>query len=254
MNDATARNVARLWRFPVKSMLGESVDEAAVTCHGIFGDRGYAVIDCESGNPASAKNTRDFPHLFRFKARYTHQPEMGNELPPVEIELPDGRTRNSDDPYLNQVLSEQFGRKVQLVRSKAATPFMDANPVSVLTSATLDTMNLLQPDSIFDARRFRMNLIIETPEEGFPENEWPGCNLHCGERLELRIARPDERCIMTTLAQEDLPNDPGILKGLARHNRIKVSDTRRAPCAGVYAEVRVEGTVRVGDAVRLQRN
>lgn len=243
--------VSSLWRFPVKSMLGERIARATVTPYGFLGDRGYALVDGKTDAVVSAVNTRDYPNLFRFKARYLTEPSPDNPLPAVEIELPDGAVVSSDDEGVDSILSEHMGRSVRLSRSAPEQPFMDANPVSVLTTSTLSTMSQFQPESVYDERRFRMNLIVETMRDGFPENEWLGSTLHVGRSVQLAIIRPDERCVMTTLAQEDLPNDPAILRGLVRHNRIKVSETRKAPCAGVYAQVLGTGDVRAGDSVGL---
>ena len=55
---------------------------------------------------------------------------------------------------------------------------------------------------------------------------------------------------MPSLAQEDLPRDPRILKALAQHNRIDVAGAL-FPCAGVYAVAEATGTIRKGDSVRL---
>ena len=251
MSATPAGTVSSLWRFPVKSMLGERIARAAITRHGLPGDRAYALLDVDSRTIVSAKNTRDYPNLFRFKARYLGEPSADDPLPVVEIELPDGAVVSSDDEGSDHILSEHMGRAVRLMQSAPGQPFMDANPVSVLTTSTLSTMNQFQPQSVYDERRFRMNVIVETMQDGFPENEWLGTTLHVGRRVQLSITRPDERCVMTTLAQEDLPNDPAILRGLVRHNRIKVSETRKAPCAGVYAQVLSTGDVRVGDSVGL---
>jgi uncharacterized protein YcbX len=48
--------VAELWRFPVKSMKGEQLQEVTVTEQGVLGDRTYALIDAETGKVVSAKS------------------------------------------------------------------------------------------------------------------------------------------------------------------------------------------------------
>ncbi|HEV7423532.1 MAG TPA: hypothetical protein VGO30_27435 [Mycobacterium sp.] len=60
---------------------------------------------------------------------------------------------------------------------------------------------------------------------------------------------PDPRCVMPSLAQGDLPRDPGILKGLG-HNRIDVAGSLY-PCAGIYTVVEATGTIRGNDRVSL---
>ena len=88
-------------------------------------------------------------------------------------------------------------------------------PVSVLTTSTLDRLSELQPQSAFDVRRFRMNLIVTTPAHGFAENSWLGRALDIGDAVKLGVAMPDPRCVMT-VAQEGLDRDPQVLKALAR--------------------------------------
>jgi uncharacterized protein len=136
----------------------------------------------------------------------------------------------------------------------AAVPedsFFDLFPLSVLTSSTLDQLEELEPQSRFDARRFRMNVIVDTTEKGFVENDWVGQTLAIGEEVKLGVALPDPRCVMPSLAQgDDIPRDPQILKALARHNRIDVAGSLY-PCAGVYAVAAVTGTARKGDPVSV---
>lgn len=251
--------VAALWRFPVKSMRGERLDRAEITLSGLPGDRGFALVDQETQRVVSAVNFKRYPNLFAFRARYLESPEAGQELPAVAVELPDGREVRSDSGDADALISEQLGCAVRLVRSAGKEssvdgtngPFHDAAPVSVLTNSTLRTMNELQPESVFDARRFRMNLILDCDETGFPENAWVGRVLNVGNGVRLAVTSHDARCVMTTLAQDDLPEDRGILSGLARHNRIQMGGKGRYPCAGVYAQVLSAGAAAEGDNVGL---
>jgi uncharacterized protein YcbX len=93
-------------------------------------------------------------------------------------------------------------------------------------------------------------VIVDTPARGFVENEWLGRTLAIGDDVQLGVALPDPRCVMPSLAQEDLPKDPQILKALARHNRIDVAGALY-PCAGVYALAEATGTVRTNDSVSV---
>jgi len=120
----------------------------------------------------------------------------------------------------------------------------------VLTTSTLDQLNELRPESRFDERRFRMNVILGTLESGFVENDWLGRALEIGDDVRLTVSLPDPRCVMTTLAQAELPKDTEILRTLARHNRIDVAGGLY-PCAGVYATVAAPGTVRAGETAVL---
>ena len=52
-----------------------------------------------------------------------------------------------------------------------------------------------------------MNLIVDSPQSGFVENEWIGCALGVGDDLRLMVAMADPRCVMTMLPQDGLPKD-----------------------------------------------
>jgi uncharacterized protein YcbX len=286
--------IGALWRFPVKSMLGEELEAVDLGEGGIVGDRGYAVRDRETGKVASAKHPKLWPNLFACRAAFVEPPRPGDELPAARIELADGTSVISDGGDVDAVLSRFYGRDVELARAAqngytidqyhpdeenydpdghrdevvevglgaaffnerglpSAVPqgsFFDLYPLSVLTTSTLDHLGELEPQSRFDTRRFRMNVIVDTPENGFVENEWVGHTLAIGDNVRLGVALPDPRCVMPSLAQEDLPRDPRILKALARHNRIDVAGALY-PCAGVYAVAEATGTIRKGDRISL---
>ena len=128
--------------------------------------------------------------------------------------------------------------------------FLDLYPVSVISSSSLNRLGELSPESRWDPRRFRMNLVVDTPTPGFVENDWVGAEVQFGDVARIAVQLPDPRCVMTTLAQGDLPADRSILRSLVRHNRLKVGGGL-LPCVGVYAVVATPGTVRRGDRVAL---
>ena len=288
-------SVAELWRFPVKSMRGERLDQAELSERGLVGDRAYALIDVDTGKVVSAKSVRLFPDLLDCRAAFVELPRAGRELPPVRITLADGTSVISDSRDVDRALSAYFGRDVTLARAApedftidqyhpdvedvdpagyrdtfveqrlgsaffaeagldSPVPvgsFFDLFPVSVMTTSTLDRLRELQPQSRIEQRRFRMNAIVGTEDPGFVENDWIGCELAIGDAARLRVALPDPRCVMTTLAQGDLPKDTDVLRTLVQHNRIQVGDAGQFPCAGVYAVVEAPGTMRVGDPIAL---
>jgi uncharacterized protein YcbX len=96
--------------------------------------------------------------------------------------------------------------------------------VHVLTTATLDRLRELYPHGRFELRRFRPNLVVDVADEGsdFVENGCVGRTLVLGDGVRLHISGPCPRCVMTTLAQADLPKDPGILRTAARYNQANV--------------------------------
>jgi uncharacterized protein len=153
--------------------------------------------------------------------------------------------------FVEQKLGSALFAELGLPSPVAAGSFMDVFPVSVLTTSTIAQLTELQPGSRFDLRRFRMNVIVGNTGSGFAENAWTGHEVALGETVRLGVALPDPRCVMTTLAQHDLPADSDILRTLARHNRVQVGDLGLMPCAGVYAVVAAQGTVRTGDRVAL---
>ena len=289
-------SVAGLWRFPVKSMRGEQLDQVELTERGLVGDRAYALIDADTGKVVSAKSVRLFSDLLGCRTAFVEPPQSGHELPPVRIMLPNGTSVTSGSSEIDRVLSAHFRRDVTLARAAPedftidqyhpdvedldpeghrntlveqklgsaffaqaglASPvpvgsFFDLFPLSVLTTSTLEQLSELRPQSRFDQRRFRMNVIVGTKEARFVENDWIGRDLAIGDTGRLSVALPDPRCVMTTLAQDDLPNDTDVLRTLTRHNRVQVGTAGQFPCAGVYAVVVRPGTIRLGDAVRVE--
>jgi uncharacterized protein len=286
--------IRALWRFPVKSMLGEELDAADVSEGGIVGDRAFALVDRETGKVASAKHPKTWPNLLACRAAFVEPPGPGEELPPARIDLADGNSVLSDAADVDAVLSRFFGRDLELARTAqngytidqyhpdeenfdpeghrdevvesqlgaaffnsrglpSAVPegsFFDLFPLSVLTTSSLERLGELEPQSRFDARRFRMNVIVDSPARGFVENAWLGRTLAIGDNVRVGVAMPDPRCVMPSLAQEDLPRDPQILKALAKHNRIDVAGALY-PCAGVYAVAEGTGKIRKDDRVSL---
>ena len=255
--DSRFGKVAALWRFPVKSMGGEELDQVSVSANGLLGDRALALIDVETESVVSAKSVRLFPDVLQCRAAFVEPPDAGKALPPVRIALPSGESVRSDSPHVDQVLTAHFRRQVRLARAddpaaSAATQagaFFDLYPLSVVTTATLARLNELSPQSRFDARRFRMNVVVGSPESGFVENEWIGREIAVGAAVRLRLERPDLRCVMTTLPQGDLPNDPEILRAIVRHNPMHVGSQGPFPCVGAYAVVEAAGLLKKGDRV-----
>ena len=92
---------------------------------------------------------------------------------------------------------------------------------------------------------FRPNIVITTPPEvsGFVEMDWVGKIVCIGDSVKLKITVPCGRCVMTTLAQADLPKDAGILRTAAKHNNANV---------GLYASVIQGGKVHRGDSVTVE--
>jgi uncharacterized protein YcbX len=270
-----AGSVVGLWRYPVKSMMGEELNAAEVTDRGLVGDRRFAVVDASTGKVAGAKNPRKWGNFFDFRAAYVEPPARGSRLPAVRLTLPDGTVMTSEQPDLAQALSRALGREVAFAEAQhdgessgaqaeeywpdiegldyrdtvtewelPAGTFFDLAVVHLLTTATIERLRALYPEGRFEVRRFRPNIVVATgaDRQGFVENDWIGETLAIGDEVRLRITGPCPRCVMTTLPQGDLPKDAGILRTAAQNNQANV---------GVYAEVVRGGTVRRSDKVTV---
>jgi uncharacterized protein YcbX len=267
-----AGKVVSLWRYPIKSMLGEEVQATPLANGCLLGDRAFALIDCQTGHVASAKHPQRWLRLFACRAAFIEPPVVGEALPPVRVTLPDGASILTGQSDFNRLVSQALGREVVLSRATLPSPhleqfcpemegltslpgvtrqamppftFFDLAPLHLLTTATLAQLAELYPLGRFDVRRFRPNFVIESTgeEKGFVENAWIGQRLSIGSQVRLQITGACPRCVMTTLPQGDLPADLGILRTAARHTQANV---------GVYASVRRGGTIRQGDALRVE--
>ena len=263
--------LASVHRYPVKSMMGEELNAVRVTACGLFGDRAYALCDRETKKIVSAKNPHKWPNLFSYRAAYINPPETASVLPAVRVTLPNGTLVVSNSDNFAKTISNALGRPVTLLEAppqeaqleeywpdmdglahrdaitEEAVPagtFFDLATLHVLTTGTLDKLRELYPAGRFEPRRFRPNLIISTGDQkGFVENDWIGKDVSIGPEVQIQITGPCPRCVMTTLAQGDLPKDPGILKTAAQYNEVRV---------GVYASVVRAGTIRIGDTIMVQ--
>ncbi|HKG30657.1 MAG TPA: MOSC domain-containing protein [Nitrososphaeraceae archaeon] len=273
-----AGTVVSIWRYPVKSMLGEELNSSYVTERGLVGDRAYALIDQKTGKVASAKNPRKWGKLFDFRSSFIEDtpPQVAkNILPPVRVTFPDGtQIFSSDQEDINHTLSSVLGREVRLMRANLEKPsyeeywpdieglaqrekvtdeamppqtFFDIAVIHIFTTSTINRLRELYPEGRFEVRRFRPNIVVESTSEekkkDFIENLWVGKKLMIGEDIVLSVTGPCTRCVMITLPQGDLPKDLGILRTVAQYNRVT---------AGVYATVHKGGTIRRGDLVRLE--
>jgi uncharacterized protein YcbX len=112
-------SVVGLWRYPVKSMMGEELNSSVVTDRGLLGDRQFAVVDRATGKVGGAKNPRKWGNFFDFRAAYAEAPKLGERVSPVRITLPGGEVVSNDRADLEQVLSRAFGRDIAFVEARA---------------------------------------------------------------------------------------------------------------------------------------
>src|SRR5947207_6024410 len=110
-------SVVGLWRYPVKSMMGEELNAVELTKRGLVGDRRFAVVDAAAGKVAGAKNPRKWGNFFDFRAADVEPPESGQKLPAVRLTLPDGAVVTSAQPDVEQILSKALGREVKFAQA-----------------------------------------------------------------------------------------------------------------------------------------
>ena len=234
--------VLELWRYPVKSLQGESLESADVTAAGIRGDRALALFDVETGFGLTARRV---PELLYASARMT---EDG-----VEITLPDGSVVSTDE-----ALSDWLGRRVTLRTAAAAgerryenpadfedeaesvwEPFVGADgafhdsggaKVSMVSTATLGS---------WDWRRFRTNVYLD----GDGEDALVGSRVGLGNAV-FDVDMIIERCVMVTRPQAGgIERDLDVLRTINRD---------RSSCLSIGALVVEDGTVTVGDELISQ--
>lgn len=271
-----------IFRYPVKSMLGESLTDVAVGENGIEGDRAWATRDEIRGGIRGAKK---LPQLMRFQAASTG----GNT---AEITAPDGDTCSTNTDAINGWLSEKMAHEISLwpimpaddldhyrrgapdsedfeqelrelfgrlpeeplpdltafaeVMEFESPPgtYFDAFPLMLMTQQSLDTLSKRAPNSAFDQRRFRANLLLEVEgtNEPFPEQSWIGKELYIGDVV-LKIIDTCPRCSMTTHATGDLQRDTDVMRHLVKEAEGNL---------GVYAKVISGGSISANQAVEVK--
>lgn len=247
--------VVEIWRYPVKSMLGEQIQEANTGPGGIQGDRQWAVVDAQSGVSLSAKR---YPDLLRCRAWTSDGTVM--------VKLPDNRELPVDSEDTRQGLCELLGRQVTTrsadtveniqhefptaVTEGAGDPFLyepkteafvDCAPLQLITTATLKKLQQLLPNSAIHRARFRPNFLVDIEEADFVENEWVNRELSLGS-LKCHVYDDTRRCIMVALAQGDLPRDMQVIRTILRENKAR---------AGVALKALGSALVREGATVGL---
>jgi uncharacterized protein YcbX len=272
----------QIWRYPVKSMIGEQVPSVEVAAHGFVGDRQWAVRDEVRGGIRGAKK---FGGLMRLRAEVTTDGV-------TRIHFPDGAELEAGSPALDARLSLELDHRVSLQSLPAATDLdhfrrgepdsddlltelraifgrdedeplpdlsvfppeiiefesppgthHDAFPLLVMSTTALRSLSSSLPDSVIDVRRFRPSIVINTGDRtGHPEFGWVGRSLRIGE-VELRIGVACPRCVMVTReVSADIPADRAVLRHIIRELDQNV---------GVYATVITPGTIEEGDTVTL---
>ncbi len=270
----TANTIESIWRYPVKSMAGEKLQSVFVTEKGIVGDRVYAFVNEETNRTAVVRKWAE--NLLNYHPHFVTEPNANTEMPALQMVMPSGETLITNSSELEERISAAFERKLKLMAiappgllievpkgtlggslsevteialggGAPAGAFFDYGSLHLISSSTLDHFQKVYPQGRFDVRRFRPNLVIHSEAAAFTENSWVGRTIAIGNELVLRVTLPCPRCISVTLAQDDLPRDPSILRAIAEQNTCNLGDFGNLPCAGVYADVVKPGHIHCGD-------
>jgi uncharacterized protein YcbX len=248
--------IAELWRYPVKSLLGERLPSLDLAADGVDGDRLWGILDRGDGRILTARRE---PRLLFAASR------LGAGGVPV-ISLPDGRTLEGPGPATDEALSAWLGKPVTLVSAAESDAsraeyfadatddssqaiewtmpkgrFVDAYPVLVMSTAGLRAGGAGYAAGAWDVRRFRPNILIELAGEGWLEDAWAERGLRVGT-AQLVPRRRCVRCTMANRAQPGLDRDVNIYKTLHRTH---------GGDAGMWTEVERPGAVSVGDVVEI---
>jgi uncharacterized protein YcbX len=235
--------IEALFRYPVKSMRGESLDAATLGWHGLDGDRRLALrrLDERGGFPwLSASKLHDLICFTPVRR------EDGNGEPlPTHVLTPEGE----EMPVFGEALAAEIERRhkapVQMMQLRHG--IFDNASISVITSETVREVCRLAGTSA-DVRRFRPNIVVRsTGAVPFEEDGWVSGVLVFGEADDapaVAITRPDDRCVMVNLDPDSASHAPEVLKAVVRANQNN---------AGVYCTVTRIGRLAVGQTVALHR-
>jgi uncharacterized protein YcbX len=273
MGMSGGERVGALWRYPIKSMMGEAVAASEVTARGLAGDRARALVDAAANRAAVVRSWGQA--LMTYRAQYTEEPQREGPSPRVRAMGPDGEVLEQADiaERLSAVVGRTLrlldeapdglliefpagtlsGRLAALTEAKLAADspagtFFDAAPLHLIARATIAALQAESPQADVGIERFRANLVVEGGEP-FAENRWVGRQIAIGEVV-LKVSMVCPRCVNVTLPQAGLARLPGLLKTIAQANAVDLGYAGMLPCAGVYASIVQPGRVEVGDSLR----
>jgi uncharacterized protein len=256
--------VESLWRYPVKSMAGETLDEAFMGYSGFYGDRCYAFKSSSARKGFPYLNANVQPQMLLYRPKFRH-PDRAAKPPNLfeamsiapgvnpanaepsdlllDVSTPSGTTISIDDPALLEMLRAGLRGEDRLTLVRSDRALTDCRPVSLISLQTVKQVGeeLRAP---IDKRRFRANIYLDLiSEKGFAEDGLVGRRLRVGTKAEIAVLERDPRCKMISLDPDTSEHNPTILR--------KVAQAHGAD-AGVYCAVLVEGMISVGDVVELK--
>lgn len=255
--------VESLWRYPVKSMRGEELDEMFAGYAGVYGDRLFAFESSASPKGFPFFTGRDQRQMIRYRARFRNPEKAARpvnlseaeKLAPgvnpisanatelmIDVETPGGKTFAIDDPGLIDDLRANIDEKHQLTLLRSEKAITDCRPLSIFAVQSAKKLGEETGTNV-DKRRFRANVYLDlTSTDGFGENEFVGRSLRLGSKVVVSVLERDPRCMMITLDPDTAEKSPAILKAVAQAHE---------GMAGVYGAVLAEGMIRKGDPVEL---
>jgi uncharacterized protein len=230
--------VSALYRYPVKSMRGESLSEVEVTYRGVPGDRRYAFVQSDNLSQFPYLTAREIPAMVRFTAWLEGEPANARVL----VRSPEGETYPVRSEALHADLARRYGKPFHLLRLGLVGTY-DIAPLSLMSSGTVGALGAALGMTL-DARRFRPTIYIQTPEgQAFPEDQWVGHTLVFGDdEVRMRATERDLRCKMITIDPETSEMEPRVLAHVVQ---------TRQEGAGIYGTPEKAGILRVGMPVRL---
>jgi uncharacterized protein len=253
--------VDSLWRYPVKSMRGEELDEAFAGYSGIYGDRLFAFRSSASHTGFPYLTAREQRRLLQYRPRFRYpdkaarpinlaeaESKGANPLSAdleelvVDVETPDGQTVGIDDPGLIEMLRADIDQKHQVTLMQSQRALTDCRPVSIFSLQSARQL-AEETGTPVDKRRFRANVYLDlTSANGFAENELVGRSVRIGSKVVITVLERDARCMVITLDPDTGEQVPALLKKVAQaHDGM----------AGVYGAVLVEGMLHKGDPVEV---
>jgi hypothetical protein len=277
--------IGAIMRYPVKSLLGENLDECAISPAGLHGDRSHALIDASTGKIASAKQ----PNLWRDLLRFSAKTASAASPPSIMISDQAGNAFCHSDEDFDAKMSGLLGRDVRLVDVRpagielnrarpdevmthgvdasvtqdllaigAAAPtggFFDFAPLHLMTSASLHAAQAAAPQASISAERYRPNILIDTqPSAAFAENDWVGRKIRIGPSVVFEVIAPTPRCAVPMLIHGSLPFCREAVAVVNELNQVEfpMLGPGTFPCLGAYATVLADGMIRRGDQVVLE--
>jgi uncharacterized protein YcbX len=232
--------ISCIFRYPVKSMAGESLDIARLGWHGIEGDRRFAFRRLTDKSNFPWLTASKLPELILYKPFGL---DSNNELLPTHVRAPDGHEYELQSNELREEISSRYGSDVELMNLKSG--IFDEASISVITSSSVRCIERESGREI-DLRRFRPNVVIESDSaEPFEEDRWVGQTLVFGEGDDcaaVKVYMKDERCRMVNLDPDTAERDVQVMRTVARLNK---------NYAGGYGTVVRAGELHVGQVVTL---